>query len=77
MLAAGLMPTIQLRLVNVGAASEAHAGGNLGYPVCLVCGRSRSPLAAQTDLDDRGSGDIANTNEHTRAAIVGISDEAR
>ena len=43
---------VRLRLVNVGAASQARAGGSLGYPVCLVCGQSRSPLASQADLDD-------------------------
>ena len=43
---------VRLRLVNVGASSQARAGGSLGYPVCLVCGQSRSPLASQADLDD-------------------------
>lgn len=42
---------VRLRLVNVGAASQARNGGNLGYPVCLVCGQSRSPLASAADLD--------------------------
>jgi hypothetical protein len=41
---------VRLRLVNVGAASLAKNSGRLGYPVCLVCGQSRSPLASQADL---------------------------
>jgi hypothetical protein len=28
----------------------ARNSGQLGYPVCLVCGQSRSPLASQADL---------------------------
>ncbi len=41
---------VHLRLVNMGAASLVNSG-NLGYPVCLVCGQSRSPLAAQADRE--------------------------
>jgi hypothetical protein len=41
---------VRLRLVNVGASSLARNAGLLGYPVCLVCGQSRSPLASQIDL---------------------------
>jgi ATP-dependent helicase YprA (DUF1998 family) len=41
---------VRLRLVNVGASSLARNSGQLGYPVCLVCGQSRSPLASQADL---------------------------
>ncbi len=40
---------VHLRLVNVGPAALANTG-QLGYPVCLVCGQSRSPLASQADL---------------------------
>ena len=40
---------VHLRLVNVGAASLVRSGGGLGYPVCLVCGQSRSPLASEAD----------------------------
>jgi ATP-dependent helicase YprA (DUF1998 family) len=43
---------VRLRLVNVGAASQTRSGGRLGYPVCLVCGQSRSPLASQADLQE-------------------------
>jgi hypothetical protein len=41
---------VHLRLVNVGAAGLVESG-TLGYPVCLVCGQSRSPLASQADRD--------------------------
>ena len=38
---------VRLRLVNVGAsAAIAGDGGQLGYPVCTVCGYSVSPLAS-------------------------------
>ena len=40
---------VHLRLVNVGAAKLVRSGGDLGYPVCLVCGQSRSPLASEAD----------------------------
>lgn len=41
---------VRLRLVNVGPAQLARNAGVLGYPVCRVCGQSRSPLASQADL---------------------------
>ena len=41
---------VRMRLVNVGASYVARNTGQLGYPVCLVCGQSRSPLASQADL---------------------------
>lgn len=40
---------VGFRLVNVGAASEV-ARGRLGYPLCLVCGQSRSPFASRAEL---------------------------
>lgn len=40
----------QLRLINVGAADRVRAG-ELGYPVCTVCGAVRSPYASQAELD--------------------------
>ncbi len=43
--------SVHLRLVNVGATSAVRNGGRLGYPVCLVCGQSRSALASQKDRD--------------------------
>jgi len=46
-----LRRSVHLRLVNVGPASKVQRG-ELGYPVCSVCGQSRSPLASQADLDN-------------------------
>jgi len=43
--------SVYLRLVNVGAGSLVRNQGRLGYPMCLVCGQSRSPLASQADRD--------------------------
>lgn len=45
---------VRLRLVNVGASSLTRNAGPLGYPVCLVCGQSRSPLASPADLQTFG-----------------------
>jgi hypothetical protein len=45
-----LRTSVHLRLVNVGAAQPVRMG-QLGYPVCLVCGQSRSPLASEADRD--------------------------
>jgi len=41
---------VHLRLVNVGPANLVRTG-DLGYTVCLVCGRSRSPFTSQPDLE--------------------------
>ncbi len=38
---------VRLRLVNVGASSAVEGQGRLGYPVCLVCGQSVSPLSSR------------------------------
>ena len=40
-----------LRLVNVGPASEVRQN-RLGYPVCRVCGATRSPYSSQRELDN-------------------------
>lgn len=42
---------VHLRLVNVGAANLVRSGERLGYPVCVVCGQSRSPLASDADRE--------------------------
>lgn len=42
---------MHLRLVNVGAASQITGRGELGYPVCLVCGQSRSSMSSPKELD--------------------------
>ncbi|MDH6086668.1 DEAD/DEAH box helicase [Umezakia ovalisporum] len=42
---------VHLRLVNVGAAKLVRSGKeNLGYPVCLVCGQSRSPFSSEEEI---------------------------
>ena len=42
---------VHFRLVNVGAANLVRGDNRLGYPVCLVCGQSRSPYAAEAERD--------------------------
>jgi len=46
-----LRASVHIRLVNVGAAQLVRRTARLGYPLCLVCGQSRSPLASQADRD--------------------------
>lgn len=41
---------LHMRLVNVGVASQARSTGQLGYPVCMVCGQSRSPMSTPKEL---------------------------
>jgi hypothetical protein len=48
---AHLRKGVHLRLVNVGATYQIADQGSLGYPVCTVCGESRSPFASQAELD--------------------------
>ena len=43
---------MHMRLVNVGAAGRVRSQGLLGYPMCLVCGHSRSPMSSQREIDD-------------------------
>ena len=38
---------VRMRLVNVGASGRLQRTGKLGFPVCLVCGQSVSPLSSQ------------------------------
>ncbi|MGE0447887.1 MAG: helicase-related protein, partial [Vicinamibacterales bacterium] len=45
---------VHLRLVNVGPFRQLDRG-ELGYPVCLVCGQSRSPFASATELEKFGN----------------------
>lgn len=42
---------VRLRLVNVGAPSAIERSNEFGYPVCLVCGQSVSPLSSERQLD--------------------------
>ncbi|MFW6296750.1 MAG: DUF1998 domain-containing protein, partial [Halothece sp.] len=46
-----LRHNVHFRLVNVGATSLVN-NGTLGYPLCTVCGQSRSPLSSVTDQDN-------------------------
>jgi len=55
---------VRLRLVNAGPAQMVRTG-QLGYPVCTVCGQSRSPLASQADLNEF----IANHQERCRRRV--------
>jgi ATP-dependent helicase YprA (DUF1998 family) len=43
-----LRTAVHLRLVNIGATNLVRKD-TLGYPVCLVCGQSRSPFASEAD----------------------------
>ena len=40
---------VHLRLVNIGPTNLVQTG-KLGYPICLVCGQSRSPFSSDQDL---------------------------
>jgi ATP-dependent helicase YprA (DUF1998 family) len=42
---------VHFRLVNVGAARLVTGTASFGYPVCLVCGQSRSPFSSQKERD--------------------------
>lgn len=50
-----LRASVHIRLVNVGAAQLVRGSSQLGYPLCLVCGQSRSALASQADRDQFAS----------------------
>ncbi len=42
---------VRMRLVNVGAASTV-ANGDFGFPICMVCGQSVSPLSSERQRED-------------------------
>lgn len=42
---------MHMRLVNVGASAQVRSGERVGYPICLVCGASRSPMSTQKEID--------------------------
>jgi hypothetical protein len=46
-----LRASVHIRLVNVGPAQLVRGKSQLGYPLCSVCGQSRSPFASQADRD--------------------------
>ena len=50
-----LKRNVHMRLVNVGAANRVRNQDLLGYPVCLVCGHSRSPMSNQAEIDEFNS----------------------
>ena len=47
-----LKRNVHMRLVNVGAANRVRNQDLLGYPVCLVCGHSRSPMSNEAEIDE-------------------------
>ncbi len=42
---------VHFRLVDVGPSRLIATSGTFGFPVCLVCGQSRSPFASQRERD--------------------------
>jgi ATP-dependent helicase YprA (DUF1998 family)/SOS-response transcriptional repressor LexA len=42
---------VRMRLVNVGAVRAMQRDEVLGYPVCTVCGQSRSSMASERELE--------------------------
>jgi len=42
---------VRLRLVNVGAPAAIERFDRFGFPVCLVCGQSVSPISSERQLD--------------------------
>lgn len=46
---------VRFRLVNVGPTYLIGNVGRLGYPICLVCGQSRSPFSSQRERDEFAS----------------------
>lgn len=42
---------LHMRLVNVGAAGLVRSDALIGYPLCLVCGASRSPMSSRDEID--------------------------
>lgn len=43
---------ISLRLVNIGPSKLVDHNNELGYPVCLVCGESKSPFANRFEMEN-------------------------
>ena len=43
---------VNLRLVNVGASAALERSGDLGYPICAVCGQSVSPLSSERQREE-------------------------
>jgi ATP-dependent helicase YprA (DUF1998 family) len=71
---------MHLRLVNTGPASKVRGEGPLGFPVCRVCGQSRSPMSGQAELDrfaefhmDRCGQPIANIAFYSDVVADGLN----
>ena len=43
---------VRMQMVNVGSASLIRSRNRYGYPVCLGCGQSVSPLSSDAQIDD-------------------------
>lgn len=41
----------KIRLVNIGPSDQVKAG-HLGYPICSVCGATRSPYSSDKEIED-------------------------
>jgi ATP-dependent helicase YprA (DUF1998 family) len=54
---------VHLRLVNVGARRLVVDEGRFGYPLCLVCGQSRSSLASQREREEFGKSHLARCGQ--------------
>jgi hypothetical protein len=53
---------VRLRLVNVGPKNKVEQG-ELGYPVSLTSGQSRSPFASEAELDRFAEQELERTNK--------------
>ena len=42
---------VRLRLVNIGGTGAIGRLARFGYPVCTVCGQSRSPLSSEREIE--------------------------
>lgn len=43
--------SVHMRQLNAGASRLIRASNSFGYPVCLVCGKSRSPLSSEREIE--------------------------
>lgn len=43
---------VSLRLVNIGASKLVDHNNEIGYPLCLICGESKSPFANKYEMDN-------------------------
>ncbi|HPW17808.1 MAG TPA: DEAD/DEAH box helicase [Candidatus Aminicenantes bacterium] len=59
---------VRLRLVNVGAPRAIERSGEFGYPICMVCGQSVSPLSSERKLQHF----MESHEERCRRKVVNI-----